>query len=119
MSSFSEEAPLLTLAYMGASLVASFFLLAGYGLAFSDKKGEAYLHGFFKKRLVRLWPLFFMTIVYQSYKAYHNNFDWDRYVDYSFTYVGLVCMLDIIFLFRIGVSKLTWVYFGFLHCFIC
>ena len=75
----TDEAPLLQdFCLWGPPSVASFFLLAGYGLAFSyKKKGEAYLHGFFKKRLVRLlWPLLFMTLVYQGYKIYHNNFDW-------------------------------------------
>lgn len=74
-----EDAPLLTdFCLWGPPSVACFFLLAGYGLAFSyKKKGEAYLHGFFKKRLFRLlWPLLFMTIVYQSFRLYHKSFDW-------------------------------------------
>lgn len=73
-----EEARLLTdFCLWGPPSVACFFLLAGYGLAFSyKKKGKAYLHGFFKKRLLRLlWPLLFMTIVYQSFRVYNKSFD--------------------------------------------
>lgn len=71
-----KEAPLLTdFCLWGPPSVACFFLLAGYGLAVSyKKKGEAYLSGFFRKRL--LWPLLFMTIVYQSFRVYHDSFDW-------------------------------------------
>ncbi len=105
-----KEAPLLDdFGLWGPPSVASFFLLAGYGLAFSyKKKGEAYLHGFFKKRLVRLlWPLFFMTIVYQSYKAYHNNFDWiDMLTTPSpmswFIYALVIWYVGYYFSFRIG-----------------
>lgn len=73
-----DEAPLLdNFGLWGPPSVATFFLLAGYGLAFSyRKKGDAYLHGFFKKRLLRLlWPLLIMTIIYQGYKVYQSDFD--------------------------------------------
>lgn len=76
-----NEAPLFTdFCLWGPPSVATFFLLAGYGMAFSYRmKGEVYLHGFFKKRLLRLlWPLFFMTIIYQSYNAYKGYFDWQK-----------------------------------------
>lgn len=75
------EAPLLRdFCLWGPPSVATFFLLAGYGMAFSyKKKGEKYLHNFLKKRLLRLlWPLFFMTIIYQGFKAYKGNFDWQQ-----------------------------------------
>lgn len=54
----------------GPPSVACFFLLAGYGLAYSVKtKGPAYLDGFFRKRLSRLiWPFAVMAVIYQSYK---------------------------------------------------
>lgn len=74
-----KEAPLLTdFCLWGPPSVATFFLLAGYGLSFSFMaKGEKYLCGFFKKRLLRLvWPLLFMTIVFQGFKIYNNSFDW-------------------------------------------
>ena len=73
----ADEAPLLNdFGLWGPPSVGAFFLLAGYGLAFSyRKKGDAYLHGFFKKRLLRLlWPLLIMTLVYQGYKAYYGCF---------------------------------------------
>lgn len=73
-----EDAPLLKdFGLWGPPSVASFFLLTGYGLSISYyKKGNAYLHGFFKKRLCRLiWPLLIMTIVYQTYKYYVGNFE--------------------------------------------
>lgn len=106
----TDEAPLLQdFCLWGPPSVASFFLLAGYGLAFSyKKKGEAYLHGFFKKRLVRLlWPLLFMIIVYQSYKIYHNNFDWiDMLTTPSpmswFIYALVIWYVGYYFSFRIG-----------------
>lgn len=72
-----DEAPLLDdFGLWGPPSVGTFFLLAGYGLAFSYKnKGRDYLHGFFKKRLLRLlWPLLIMTLIYQGYKAYHGCF---------------------------------------------
>lgn len=74
-----KEAPLLIdFCLWGPPSVATFFLLAGYGLGYSyQKKGDGYLQSFFKKRLLRLlWPLLFMTIVFQGFKIYHNNFDW-------------------------------------------
>lgn len=72
-----DEAPLLNdFGLWGPPSVGTFFLLAGYGLAFSyKKKGRDYFHGFFKKRLMRLlWPLLIMTLVYQGYEAYHGCF---------------------------------------------
>lgn len=106
----TDEAPLLQdFCLWGPPSVASFFLLAGYGLAFSyKKKGETYLHGFFKKRLVRLlWPLLFMTIVYQSYKIYHNNFDWiDMLISPSpmswFIYALVIWYVGYYFSFKFG-----------------
>ena len=105
-----KEAPLLDdLGLWGPPSVASFFLLAGYGLAFSyKKKGEAYLHGFFKKRLVKLlWPLLFMTIVFQSYRAYHHNFDWiDMLITPSpmswFIYALVIWYVGFYFSFKLG-----------------
>lgn len=73
-----DEAPLLNdFGLWGPPSVGTFFLLAGYGLAFSyKKKGRDYLHGFFKKRLLRLlWPLLIMTLIYQGYKAYNGCFN--------------------------------------------
>lgn len=62
----------------GPPSVATFFLLTGYGLAYSYKvKGRYYLDGFFHKRLLRLIkPLLIMTIIFQSYKYYHGSFSW-------------------------------------------
>lgn len=105
-----DEAPLLNdFGLWGPPSVASFFLLAGYGLAFSyKKKGESYLHGFFKKRIVRLlWPLLFMTIVFQSYKAYHHNFDWiDMLITPSpmswFIYALVIWYVGYYFSFKLG-----------------
>lgn len=74
-----KEAPLLRdFCLWGPPSVATFFLLAGYGLGYSyQKKGNKYLHAFFKKRLSKLlWPLLFMTIIFQSYNIYYNCFDW-------------------------------------------
>lgn len=71
------EVPLLNdFGLWGPPSVGAFFLLAGYGLAFSyKKKGTSYLNGFFKKRLLRLlWPLLVMTVMYQSYLAYSGGF---------------------------------------------
>lgn len=71
------EAPLLNdFGLWGPPSVGAFFLLAGYGLAFSyKKKGESYLNGFFKKRLLRLlWPLLVMTVIYQGYLACNCGF---------------------------------------------
>lgn len=76
-----KDAPLLKdFCLWGPPSVATFFLLAGYGLAFSyKKKGKMYLRFFFKKRLSKLlWPLFFMTIIYQGYKAYKGYFNWQE-----------------------------------------
>lgn len=73
-----SEAPLLDdFGLWGPPSVASFFLLTGYGLSVSYmKKGEGYLHGFFKKRLLRLlWPLLLMTIVFQAYKIFMGIFN--------------------------------------------
>ena len=104
------EAPLLEdFCLLGPPSVGTFFLLAGYGLAFSyKKKGEAYLHGFFKKRLLRLlWPLFFMTLVYQGYLIYQNHFDWiDMLLSPSpmswFIYALVIWYAGYYFSFKIG-----------------
>jgi peptidoglycan/LPS O-acetylase OafA/YrhL len=62
----------------GPPSVACFFLLAGYGLAYSVKtKGQSYLDDFFRKRLSRLvWPFAVMTVVYQSYRIICGTFSW-------------------------------------------
>ena len=62
----------------GPPSVACFFLLAGYGLAYSVKtKGPTYLDGFFRKRLSRLiWPFAVMAVVYQVYKFIGGTFSW-------------------------------------------
>ena len=62
----------------GTPSVACFFLLAGYGLAYSVKtKGPAYLDGFFRKRLSKLLlPFAMMIIIYQSYKIMCGTFSW-------------------------------------------
>lgn len=62
----------------GAPSVASFFLLAGYGLAYSVKtKGSSYLDGFFRKRMSKLFRSFVIVIViYQSYKMICGTFSW-------------------------------------------
>lgn len=74
-----KESPLLDdFGLWGPPSVATFFLLAGYGLGVSFlMKGEDYLHGFFRKRLLRLlWPLLIMTIIFQGYKVYKGCFNW-------------------------------------------
>ena len=62
----------------GPPSVACFFLLAGYGLAYSVKtKGPAYLDGFFRKRLSKLvWPFLIMAIIYQTWRVCNGIFDW-------------------------------------------
>lgn len=73
-----EESPLLAeFCLWGPPSVGTFFLLTGYGLSYSyQNKGEDYLNGFFKKRIMRLlWPLLIMTIIYQCYRAYNGVFD--------------------------------------------
>lgn len=105
-----EEAPLLTdFCLWGPPSVATFFLLAGYGVAFSyQKKGKEYLHGFFKKRLLRLlWPLLFMTIVFQGYKIYHNSFNWVEMLSTPspmswFIYALVIWYVGYYFSFKIG-----------------
>ena len=64
----------------GPPSVACFFLLAGYGLAYSVKiKGPAYLDGFFRKRLSKLvWPFLIMAIIYQTWRIYNGIFDWKQ-----------------------------------------
>ena len=64
----------------GTPSVACFFLLAGYGLAFSVKaKGSSYLNGFFRKRLSKLiWPFVMMILINQSYKIMCGTFSWNR-----------------------------------------
>ena len=64
----------------GPPSVACFFLLAGYGLAYSVKtKGPAYLDGFFRKRLSKLvWPFLIMVIIYQTWRICHGVFDWKQ-----------------------------------------
>lgn len=74
-----KENPLLTdFCIWGPPSVATFFLLAGYGLAYSIKvKGKYYLNGFFHKRLLRLLkPLLIMTFIFQFYKYYYGEFSW-------------------------------------------
>lgn len=62
----------------GPPSVACFFLLAGYGLAYSVKsKGQSYLEDFFRKRLAKLvWPFLIMTVIYQIWRFYNGIFDW-------------------------------------------
>lgn len=66
----------------GPPSVATFFLLAGYGLAYSVKtKGQGYLKGFFRKRLMKLlWPFLMMAIIFQGYKMVVGTFTWSRLV---------------------------------------
>lgn len=71
------QAPLLAdFSLWGPPSVATFFLLTGYGLAYSVKtKGPQYLNGFFYKRIMRLLsPLLIMTAIYQIYKYYSGTF---------------------------------------------
>lgn len=73
---FREDAPLLIeLSYTIA--VPCFFMFSGYGLAYSYwHKGEKYLDGFFKKRLLKLlWPLLFMSIIFQGWRLWHGLFE--------------------------------------------
>jgi peptidoglycan/LPS O-acetylase OafA/YrhL len=60
----------------GPPSVACFFMLAGYGLAYSVKtKGKDYLDGFFRKRLSKLvWPFAIMVVIYQTYKLAGGTF---------------------------------------------
>lgn len=105
-----KEAPLLTdFCLWGPPSVATFFLLAGYGLGYSyQKKGDGYLHSFFKKRLLKiLWPLLFMTIVFQGFKIYHNNFDWITMLTSPspmswFIYALVIWYIGYYFSFKIG-----------------
>ena len=66
----------------GPPSVATFFLLAGYGLAYSVKtKGQDYLKGFFRKRLMKLlWPFLMMAIIFQGYKMAMGTFTWSGFV---------------------------------------
>lgn len=62
----------------GTPSVACFFLLGGYGLAYSVKtKGASYLDGFFRKRLTKLlWPFTIVIIIYQLYRMMCGTFSW-------------------------------------------
>lgn len=74
-----EASPWLAdFALWGPPSVATFFLLTGYGLAYSVKtKGQGYLQGFFRKRLMKLlWPFLIMTFIYQGYRLYVGVFSW-------------------------------------------
>lgn len=120
---FINEAPLLKdFCLWGPPSVGTFFLLTGYGLGYSYKiKGERYLNGFFKKRLLKLlWPLIFMTIVFQSYKIYHNSFDFVELINSPspmswFIYALVIWYIGYYFSFK--VSKKHKIQLGLIWCF--
>lgn len=107
------EAPLLNdFGLWGPPSVASFFLLTGYGLSVSYmKKGEGYLRGFFKKRLLRLlWPLLLMTIVFQSYKLANGSFDFTNLLREPspmtwFIYALVIWYVGFYVAFKLGKSR--------------
>ena len=90
----------------GPPSVATFFLLTGYGLAYSVKtKGKSYLQGFFRKRLMKLlWPFYIMTAIYQGYNVYINSFSWTSLLQHPFPMSWFIYAL------------LIW-YVGFYLCF--
>lgn len=73
---FKEDAPLLV-ELSQTIAVPIFFMMSGYGLAYSYyHKGENYLKGFFRKRLLKLLlPLIIMAAIYQSWRVCYGTFE--------------------------------------------
>lgn len=105
-----DRAPLLSyIGNWGNCSVPVFFLLAGYGLAISYfKKGDAYLDGFFRRRLLRLiGPFALMTVIYQLYRCYNRTFDWisslqEPFPKSWFIYALLICYVGFYLSYKLG-----------------